>query len=168
MSTAWILQASETGENATPLSSLCVDQVIKDLGKSASDSEVQVHCGGNVTADKPLKLYTGAQQFELPPSQDDLRYLKLLCEPASFGKGHIETLDPEYRQALKLAADNAAFNFELSNWPILAQIKQVLLPHTEKQIFARMDKVNLYTAGGFFKAHKDTPRSNTMFGSLVL
>ena len=163
------MQASQAGEDATALSSRCVDQVIKDLGKSASDAEVQVHCGGNVTAvEQPLKLFTGAQQFELPLSQDDLRQLKLLCEPASFGKGHVETLDPEYRQALKLSSHKAAFNFELSNWPILAQIKQVLMPHTDKHISARVDKVNLYTAGGFFKAHKDTPRSNSMFGSLVL
>lgn len=59
-----------------------------------------MHCGGNVTADKAVKLFTGAQQFELPLSHDDLRQFKLLCEPASFGKGHTETLDPEYRQAL--------------------------------------------------------------------
>ena len=127
-----------------------------------------MHCGGNVTADKAVKLFTGAQQFELPLSQDDLRQLKLLCEPASFGKGHTKTLDPEYRQALKLASDSAAFNFDLSNWPILAQIKKVLMPYANKEILARVDKVNFYLAGGFFKAHKDTPRSNTMFGSLVL
>ena len=127
-----------------------------------------MHCGGNVTTDKAVKLFTGAQQFDLPFSQDDLRQLKLLCEPASFGKGHTETLDPQYRQALKLASDSAAFNFDLSNWPIIPQVKKVLMPFADKEILARVDKVNLYTAGGFFKVHKDTPRSNTMFGSLVL
>lgn len=158
------LQADADGEKTTELSG----RIVKELGKSAADSEVRVHCGGSVATDKPTKLFTGAQHFGLPLSQDDLKQLKLLCEPASFGKGQIETLDPAYRQALKLASDSAAFNFDLSNWPILAQVKKVLMPHTDKEIFARMDKVNLYLPGGFFKAHKDTPRSNTMFGSLVL
>ena len=51
---------------------------------------------------------------------------------------------------------------------MLAQIKQVLMPNTDKEILAEEDKVNLYTEGGFFKEHKDTPRSKEMFGSLVL
>ena len=61
-----------------------------------------------------------------------------------------------------------ACNFDLSNWSILAQIKHVLLPHSNKEVLAQLDKVNLYTAGGFFKPHQDTPRSKAMFGSLVL
>lgn len=68
----------------------------------------------------------------------------------------------------KLAADSAAFNFDLSNWSIIAQVKKLLMPNSDKEILARVDKVNLYTAGGFFKAHKDTPRSTAMFGSLVM
>ena len=116
---------------------------------------------------KPAKLFTGNQAFEFPLSPNSLEQLKLQANPASFGKGKQESLDPEYRQALKLATDSAC-NFDLSNWSLLAQIKHVLLPHSNKEVLAQLDKVNLYTAGGFFKPHKDTPQSRAMFGSLVL
>ena len=115
----------------------------------------------------PAKLSTDNQAFKFPLSHDSLNQLKLLANPASFGKGKQESLDSEYRQALRLATDSA-FNFDLSNWSVLAQIKHVLLPHSNKEVLAQLDKVNLYTAGGFFKPHKDTPRSRAMFGSLVL
>ena len=155
-------------KSSPALSSLCVSQLVKELGRSATDSDVQVHCGGTVSLRKPATLFTGAQHFDIPLSVEDLRQLKLQFEPASFGRGQRETWDTEYRQALKLASDKVAFSFDLCNWPILAQVKQVLMPSTDKEILAEEDKVNLYTEGGFFKEHKDTPRSKTMFGSLVL
>lgn len=35
-------------------------------------------------------------------------------------------------------------------------------------IQAELYKLNIYSSGGFFKAHVDTPRSENMFGSLVV
>ncbi|MCJ1368758.1 hypothetical protein MMC16_007904 [Acarospora aff. strigata] len=158
-------------DSESDLSSNCdvsTDDISRSLGKAASDVEVQVHCGGDLPLGKIAKLFAGSQEFVFPLSDEDLKHLKLLSAPASFGKGKQETLDPEYRQALKLVADSVACNFDLSNWSVLAQIKQVLLPHSNKEVLAQLDKVNLYTVGGFFKPHKDTPRSSAMFGSLVL
>ena len=126
-----------------------------------------MHCGGSLKLNRPAKLFTGSQVVEFPLSTDDMKQLRLQAEPATFGKGKQSTLDPEYRQALKLTADSAC-NFDLSNWSILAQIKEVLLPHSKKQVLAQLDKVNMYSVGGFFKDHKDTPRSPAMFASLVL
>ena len=157
-----------TTEDTNALSSVYVDSVVKTLGQAATDSEVKVHCGGSLKLSKPAKLFSGSQAVKFPLTDEALKQLKLQSEPASFGRGKHETLDPEYRQAMKLATDDVAYNFDLSNWSILAQIKQVLMPHSKKEILAQLDKTNLYTVGGFFKAHKDTPRSQKMFGSLVL
>ena len=37
-----------------------------------------------------------------------------------------------------------------------------------RAITAKLHKINIYEKGGFFTDHKDTPRSETHFGSLVL
>ena len=70
------LQADADGRKVTGLSSLCVGRIVKELGALAADSEVRVHCGGSVVTDKPTLLFTGARQFGLPLSQDDLKQLK--------------------------------------------------------------------------------------------
>ena len=38
----------------------------------------------------------------------------------------------------------------------------------EDAITAELHKLNIYSAGGHFKAHKDTPRDEDQFGSLVV
>lgn len=46
------MQAGQSGKVTTGLSALCLERIITELGKSASDPEVQVYCGGNVVADR--------------------------------------------------------------------------------------------------------------------
>ena len=47
------------------------------------------------------------------------------------------------------------------------RIKDTLVPDAES-INAKLLKLNIYGKGGHFKKHKDTPRGDNFFGSLVL
>jgi hypothetical protein len=46
-------------------------------------------------------------------------------------------------------------------------VRSELVPDA-RAITAKLHKINIYEKGGFFTDHKDTPRSETHFGSLVL
>ena len=48
-----------------------------------------------------------------------------------------------------------------------AEVRSELIPDA-RAITAKLHKINVYEKGGFFTNHKDTPRSETHFGSLVL
>ena len=50
--------------------------------------------------------------------------------------------------------------------PILQEIQSIV--PTVVGLKAELYKLNIYARGGFFKAHVDTPRSEKMFGSLVV
>ena len=39
---------------------------------------------------------------------------------------------------------------------------------SETRIVAHLDKLNVYSEGDFFKGHVDTPRSEEMFGTLLI
>ena len=149
------------------MSSISLDSLVGHLGQTASDTEIQVHCGGSLKLSRPAKLFTGNEAIEFPLLPSGVERLRLNAEPATFGRGKQSILDEEYRQAMKISSD-CGLNFDLANWSVVAQIKEVLLPHSNKQVFAQLDKVNLYSDNGFFKDHKDTPRSQAMFASLVL
>jgi len=50
---------------------------------------------------------------------------------------------------------------------LLEKIRSELVPDAGA-VIARFHKINIYEDGGFFAEHKDTPRSETHFGSLVV
>ena len=88
------------------------------------------------------------------------------CSTASFGMGSQTVTDPTYRDALKLDPDCFTANFELANTTILGSIASIMADGAS--IRAELYKLNVYSTGGHFKAHVDTPRSSEMFGSLVV
>ncbi|KAJ3560701.1 hypothetical protein NP233_g10667 [Leucocoprinus birnbaumii] len=102
-------------------------------------------------------------------SQADIDTLIDACEPAPFGRGPDSVLDDGYRKALKLDEKNLAWRFNPDSGDFIAQLAQRLCPwkHIDQGFRAEVTKLNVYTQGGFFKAHKDTPKSHQMFGSLV-
>ena len=83
-------------------------------------------------------------------------------------------LDPSYRKALKLESTNFAINFSPERLGIIDQIEKRLgnspfeKKHKSRKIYAELYKLNCYSQGDFFKAHKDTPRAANMLGSLVV
>jgi hypothetical protein len=50
----------------------------------------------------------------------------------------------------------------------LTTIQRELVPHDPNPILAELYTVNVYTEGGHFAPHKDTPRGSDMFGTLVI
>ncbi|KAG5651453.1 hypothetical protein H0H81_008589 [Sphagnurus paluster] len=120
-------------------------------------------------------------------NHEGLKALSEACEPATFGLGERDVLDEEYRKAGKMDTSNFATKFDLTQLGILDRIRAQLLEgeNEEKYVKAELYKLNVYgkdgassihiysmisTAGkgSFFKSHKDTPRGDTMFGSLVV
>ncbi|KAL4458024.1 hypothetical protein ABPG75_012889 [Micractinium tetrahymenae] len=101
--------------------------------------------------------------------RDALAKLVASCAPASFGKGTKEVLDDGYRRALALPADRIFPHFHLAQHPgVLAAVRSLLLPDAG-ELSARLHTLKVYTQGGFFKPHRDTPRGDPSFvGSLVV
>ncbi len=99
---------------------------------------------------------------------EDKNLLQFLeaCSTASFGIGSQTVTDPTYRDALKLDPDCFTADFELANTTILGSIASIMA--VGSSIRAELYKLNVYSTGGHFKAHVDTPRSPEMFGSLVV
>jgi hypothetical protein len=108
------------------------------------------------------------------------------CQPATFGDKQKDVLDESYRKAWKLDATNFATNFNPNNTGIIQAVHESLL-HPNSSIHVDLYKLNVYGMfnqlsvleysltravfvgpGSFFKPHVDTPRSDTMFGSLVV
>ncbi|TFK36060.1 hypothetical protein BDQ12DRAFT_561752, partial [Crucibulum laeve] len=76
-----------------------------------------------------------------------------------------------YRKAWRLDRSCFATHFSLDdNAHILDRIRTQLLEghRAERKIRAEMDHLNVYSPGSFFKPHKDTPRSQDSFGTLVI
>ncbi|KAL4249500.1 hypothetical protein ABKN59_007217 [Abortiporus biennis] len=92
------------------------------------------------------------------------------CDPATFGVNQEDVLDESYRKAGKMNSNNFSINFNPYNSEVVDIIRNTLLegPNADRSIRAELYKLNVYGPGSFFKAHKDTPRGENMFGSLVL
>ena len=93
------------------------------------------------------------------------------CKPAPFGDGKTTRYDRRVRDALRLKAERGGFSidgFEPESAGILQRIQQELIPHDPNPISADLYTVNVYTRGGHFAPHKDTPRGEDMFGTLVV
>lgn len=148
-----------------------------------------------ISRDVPIKLLfegpghedrTIVNRITFPlSSADDTKPLLDACKQASFGRGGEEVLDPSYRRALVLHAPSFAIAPASAVDPcglgILPKIRRTLLSGSvpnldedvknvanERGIGARLDKMNIYGAGDFFKGHVDTPQSNQMFGTLLI
>ena len=102
------------------------------------------------------------------PGVSEVAMIKLLdvCSVASYGYEGKDMVDKNYRNAFKLEPGNFITSFQLSATPILQEIQSIV--PTVVGLKAELYKLNIYARGGFFKAHVDTPRSENMFGSLVV
>ncbi|KAJ3505549.1 hypothetical protein NLJ89_g7359 [Agrocybe chaxingu] len=103
-------------------------------------------------------------------STEDLKLLADSCQPATFGVGQKDVFDETYRKAGKMDSANFATQFHPYTCGVVDAIRNTMLSpqNTNRGIKVEMYKLNVYGPGAFFKAHVDTPRSDTMFGSLVV
>ncbi|OBZ71338.1 hypothetical protein A0H81_08863 [Grifola frondosa] len=106
----------------------------------------------------------------LNASDEELKHLTEACDPATFGMDRKDVLDETYRRAGKLDAAHFAVKFDAERSGLLRVVRSGLLEgfDEKKPTSAELYKLNVYGKDSFFKAHKDTPRSKTMFGSLVI
>jgi hypothetical protein len=135
-------------------------------------------CAGTCVPKKPaVFIFRDRTRFEVArakSSYEQATALKALlehCKPAPFGDGKKTRYDRSVRDALQLKAEGKGFSiegFDPESAGILTAIQQQLVPHDPNPISAELYTVNAYTAGGHFAPHKDTPRGNDMFGTLVV
>ncbi|CAA7263501.1 unnamed protein product [Cyclocybe aegerita] len=99
-----------------------------------------------------------------------LKKLANACQPATFGLGQKDVLDESYRKAGKMDAAAFATHFSPLQLGVVDTIVDSLFQghRDSKGVCAELYKLNVYGPGAFFKAHVDTPRSDKMFGSLVI
>ncbi|KAI0317216.1 hypothetical protein OF83DRAFT_1059009 [Amylostereum chailletii] len=103
-------------------------------------------------------------------SPKELLALATACQPATFGRGAEDVLDEAYRKAGKMDANVFSTPLVPERTDLINIVRGYLLEGTEsnRPIEVELYKLNVYGEGSFFKAHVDTPRNESMFGSLVL
>lgn len=62
-------------------------------------------------------------------ASDNLHRLVVGCDPASFGRGQEDVIDPRYRKARKLEPRHFFTSFHPSDFGILQNVEQILLPN---------------------------------------
>jgi hypothetical protein len=135
-------------------------------------------CDGTCNPDKPVTLvFSDGARFEVVRAKSDfdqegaLRPLLERSKQAPFGKGKKTRYDRRVRDALQLKAEDAEVrvdNFDPEAAGILKKVQRELVPHDPNRISAELHAVNVYTKGGHFAPHKDTPRGSDVFGTLVV
>lgn len=84
-----------------------------------------------------------------------------------FGVGSETVVDTSVRNALHLLPEQFTSDFDPLEEGILDRIRETLVPEAS-EVTATLLKLNVYSKGGHFQLHKDTPRGENCFGSLVV
>ncbi|KAI0048443.1 hypothetical protein FA95DRAFT_1557942 [Auriscalpium vulgare] len=124
---------------------------------------------------KDLILYFGkdkiAKRIDFSaPDDAQLEELAKSCERASFGLNNTDVIDEDYRKAGKLDAEHFATLLVPERTRLVDIVRNQLLEGeaAQRPLELELYKLNVYGEGSFFKSHKDTPRGESMFGSLVI
>ncbi|PIL34916.1 hypothetical protein GSI_02703 [Ganoderma sinense ZZ0214-1] len=137
------------------------------------------YCQGTLTLpDSDFTLFYGpeghAHRINLSTaSAEQLQHLADTCAPATFGVAGEDVYDESYRKAGKLDNKDFSITFDGRSSRLAEAVRTELLlenPMRVKSQDLKMElyKLNVYGKDAFFKAHVDTPRSELMFGSLVI
>ncbi|CDO77780.1 hypothetical protein BN946_scf185041.g12 [Trametes cinnabarina] len=92
-----------------------------------------------------VRIIGGVRNRNVDQHIADMDELERACTAASFGKGEENVLDETYRKAGKMSPDDFVTRFNVERSGLLS-----------------------FPQGAFFKPHLDTPRSDKMFGNLVV
>ena len=171
-------QRYQASSSVQSLQGVATNTIISQLGQVAEGINSRFTCGGKyeVPSNKPIKLVYNRTDLASSeewssvefPGISEAAMIKLLdvCSVASYGYEGRDVVDKNYRNAFKLEPDNFFTSFHVCSTPILQEIQSIV--STVVGLRAELYKLNIYAPGGFFKAHVDTPRSERMFGSLVV
>ncbi|KOO52928.1 hypothetical protein Ctob_011361, partial [Chrysochromulina tobinii] len=153
-----------------------MEPLLSELGMAVDAIESRYCTSGQWLMPSALKLQlskeTSPVSFPMPHGQQEkeLSRIRAAAEPSPFGHGNQTVVDTTVRKAHQLMPDqvvlSGGFNGTLPA-DILEKVRSELVPDA-RAITAKLHKINIYEKGGFFTDHKDTPRSETHFGSLVL
>lgn len=153
------------------IQTLAVSTIIKSLGDISME---KFTCGGSLYTPSQVQLvYRGKDELWSEATfpgvtATDLGKIIKSSTFASFGKGKETVTDKNYRDAYALEPKHFLSSFQLSDSGILGEVCACLCPDN-LNIRAELYKMNIYTApAGHFKSHVDTPRTENMFGSLVV
>eukprot|EP00633_Aureoumbra_lagunensis_P002224 CAMPEP_0197288444 /NCGR_PEP_ID=MMETSP0890-20130614/5542_1 /TAXON_ID=44058 ORGANISM="Aureoumbra lagunensis, Strain CCMP1510" /NCGR_SAMPLE_ID=MMETSP0890 /ASSEMBLY_ACC=CAM_ASM_000533 /LENGTH=628 /DNA_ID=CAMNT_0042759181 /DNA_START=48 /DNA_END=1935 /DNA_ORIENTATION=+ len=117
-----------------------------------------------------IKLKDDGKEIQLPVKYGDqeAHFAPLLkvANAAPFGRASETVIDANIRKASQLLPEQFSLGWSPPE-SLLQQIKDQLIPDAEN-VEARLHKINIYTTGGHFKSHKDTPNSDSQFGTLVI
>ena len=161
-----------SGADPVTLASAAERTVAESLGDLTESLSCRFTCGGELTSPDKIQLAYENSTGELnkvvfPGASDaDIQQLLDACSVASFGRNDQLVTDTNYRNSLKLDPDHFVTSFQVANTPI--QLAAMTMMPTIQDIQAELYKLNIYSSGGFFKTHVDTPKSEQMFGSLVV
>ncbi|KAJ3317388.1 hypothetical protein HDU76_001200 [Blyttiomyces sp. JEL0837] len=112
----------------------------------------------------------GLGRIALPLCPQQAEALKLVCEPAPYGKGRETLFDTNVRNALQADAQlvhtSAKWNEAVQK--LVSETVIQALGIAGKVVEARLYKLVLYETGGFFLRHQDTEKEGGMFGTLVV
>jgi len=150
---------------------------LESLEKAVKSIESRFAIGGRISLDRPgavkVKASGASVSFPCPRStqREHLKPLLEACAPSPFGQGSETKHDESVRKALQLTPDQFDLVGALANPSIvdkiLEEVRTLLVPDAAS-VTARLHKLNVYEEGGFFADHRDTPRSDTHFGTLLL
>ena len=171
-------QRYQPSSSVQSLQGVSTNTIVSQLGQVAKGINSRFTCSGKyeVPSNKPIKLAyhqtglassEGWNSVEFPGvSEADMIKLLDACSIASYRHKGKDVVDKNYRNAFKLEPDNFFTSFHVCSTPILQEILSIV--PIVVGLKAELYKLNVYAHGGFFKAHVDTPRSEKMFGSLVV
>uniref|UniRef100_A0A0G4FW87 Fe2OG dioxygenase domain-containing protein n=1 Tax=Chromera velia CCMP2878 TaxID=1169474 RepID=A0A0G4FW87_9ALVE len=125
--------------------------------------------GLQVTLSEHLGGETVKFPLSLESAENDLKPILEHAETSPFGRGGETVVDSSVRVASHLTPEMFSVSFDPKENAILDTIRQALVPDMpEGGVRAELQKLNIYSKGGHFKAHKDTPRGTSCFGTLVV
>lgn len=135
-------------------------------------------CAGSCVPKNPIALrLKNRKRFVIEKAEDARKQESALqplidcCQPATFGDNRRNRFDRRVRDAVQLKAESGEFaveNFDPESAGIVDAILREMFPPGSPPVRAELYALNLYTPGGHFAPHKDTPRGNDMFGTLVV
>jgi hypothetical protein len=151
---------------------------LEDLRLAIHGVTAPFSCEGTFVPKNPVILvFKDQSRFEVTRSdkafeqKNELKPLLEHCKPAPFGDGKKTRYNRAVRDALQLKAEGRGVTiegFDPESAGIGAKIQHELVAHDPMPISAELYSVNVYTDGGHFAPHKDTPRGQDMLGTLVV
>ena len=149
--------------------------MVKDLKKTLSDAisrsirAVQFCCGGSMSINDPGIDVKNVGVLRFPLKPKSVKSLVQQCQIAPFGKGTETLVDTEVRKTFELSPENFqlsdAWNSAIKDVTRTAAVELGLPPD---ELEAKLYKLLVYQAGGFFLPHQDSEKGDGMLASLVV